>query len=72
MIIWLTQGQDVPECERYMTQSPKMMIIIVWSFISFHVIGILPKSSKFNLHHYVSVILQILADWHVGEILPTD
>jgi hypothetical protein len=48
------------------------MIIIVWSFTGFHVFDILSKDSKFNAHHYVSAILQSLADWHIGEVGATD
>jgi hypothetical protein len=55
-----------------MVQSPKMMIIIVWSLIDFHAVDVLPKGRKFNAHHYISVILQSLTDWHIGEVAATD
>jgi hypothetical protein len=55
-----------------MAQSPKIMMTIVWSLIGFHVVDVVPKGSKFNSHHYVSAILQSLADWPVGEIGATN
>jgi hypothetical protein len=43
-----------------------------WNSIDFHVIEVLPKASKFDAHRYVSVILQSLTDWHIGEIGTAD
>jgi hypothetical protein len=57
VLIWPAQGQEVSKHEWHIVQSPKMIIIIVWSPISFHVVDVLSKGSKFNDHHYVSAIL---------------
>jgi hypothetical protein len=56
-----------------MVQSLKMMIIIIiWTPIDFHIVNVLHKGSKFKDHHYVSAILQPLANWHVSEVGATD
>jgi hypothetical protein len=48
------------------------MITIVWILTGFHIVDVLLEDSKFNAYNYVSVILQSLADCHVGEIRTTD
>jgi hypothetical protein len=72
MVIWLAQGQEVPQRERHMVESLKMMIMIVWSSIGFHAADVIPRGSQFNPDSSVSIILQRFPDWRVGEVGATD
>jgi hypothetical protein len=45
-----------------------MIIIIGWSPTDFHIADILFKGNKFNVHHYMSAILQSFSDLHIGEV----
>jgi hypothetical protein len=71
-LIWLAQRQEIPERERHIMQSPKMTITIVWIPTGFRIVDILLKDSKFNAHHYISVIPQSVSDWRVYEVGETN
>jgi hypothetical protein len=55
-----------------MARPPKKTTTIVWNHTGFHVIGFLLQGSRFNTHYDVSAILQLLADWFVGEVAASD
>jgi AraC-like DNA-binding protein len=56
--IWLTPEQPVPDRERHMIQSPKIMLTVVWSPNGFCLLAVLPKGTKFNAEYYVINILE--------------
>jgi hypothetical protein len=62
--IWLPSEGRVPERERKMIQSPKLMLTIAWNPAGFHVIAFLPKGCKFNAQYYISEVLDPLVQWH--------
>jgi hypothetical protein len=51
--IWLPDGETVPQRERTMILSKKIMIIIFWSSQGFHPINFLPKGYKVNARYYM-------------------
>jgi hypothetical protein len=57
-LIWLAPGETVPERERYMTQSPKLMAVVAWNITGFQVLATLPTGTKFNIRYYTSEILE--------------
>jgi histone-lysine N-methyltransferase SETMAR len=69
-LIWLHPDEKIPERERRMIQSEKVMLTIVWNPSGFHLINILPKEFKFNASFDITQILGLLSDWcriHVGR-----
>jgi hypothetical protein len=56
-LLWLAQGQEAPERERSMVQSPKMTITVLCTPIGFHIIDIVLQGSKFNAHDHVSATM---------------
>jgi hypothetical protein len=63
--IWLPSEGRVPEKERKMIQSPKLMLTIAWNPAGFYVIAFLPKGRKFNAQYYLSQVLDPLVQWHL-------
>ena len=61
--MWLAPGETVPDRERHLIQSPKMMITIVWNPSGFHIVTALPKGLKFNACYYTREILQENKNW---------
>jgi histone-lysine N-methyltransferase SETMAR len=62
-MIWLQFGKKVPERERHVIQSKKMMLKIVWNPSGFHLINILSAWCKFNSSQDVTNILGPIAGW---------
>jgi hypothetical protein len=53
--IWRTPEQPVPDRERHMTQSEKLMLTVAWNPLGFYVVTALPKglNFKFNAGYYI-------------------
>jgi hypothetical protein len=62
-LMWLPPGDAVPDRERYIIQSPKLMLAIVWSPSGLHVVNCSPTGCKFNAHGYTTRIFNEVADW---------
>jgi hypothetical protein len=43
--------------DRKIASFPKMILTVVWNPHGFHLIDVLPKGSKFDAGHYISLIL---------------
>jgi hypothetical protein len=67
-LIWLQPDGEIPERERPMIQSEKVMLTIVWNPSGFHLINVLPKGFKFNAIFYVTQILGQLSDWRRTQV----
>jgi hypothetical protein len=61
-LIWLRPEDEAPQKEKKIVLSLKMMLTVVWNTHGFHLIDVLPKSSKFNAGHYISHILSPLPE----------
>jgi hypothetical protein len=55
--------RNLPDTERYIIQSPKFMVTIVWDPSGLCVVKAVPKWSKFNAQYYTSKILVAISDW---------
>jgi histone-lysine N-methyltransferase SETMAR len=62
-MIWLQSGEKVPERERHVIQSKKLMLTIVWNPNGFHLVNALSAGCTFNSSHYVTNILGSIAGW---------
>jgi hypothetical protein len=67
-LIWLQPDGEIPERERRMIQSEKVMLTIVWNPRGFHLINVLPKGFKFNMSFYVTQILGPISDWRRTQV----
>jgi hypothetical protein len=63
--IWLTAEQLVPDRERHMAQSPKLMLTVAWNHSGFYVVAALSKGVKFNDGYY-TYTTEILERMKVG------
>jgi hypothetical protein len=61
--IWFAREEPVPDRERYIIQSQKIMITIIWNPNGFHVVTALPTGLKFNTGYYTREILQEIKNW---------
>jgi hypothetical protein len=62
-MIYLSDGDDVPDREKYMVQSPKLMLTFVWNPYEFQVVDAMPchampchvrpKREMFTAAHYI-------------------
>jgi hypothetical protein len=59
-------GETAPDRERQTTQSPRLMLTMVWNPIGFHAVKSLPKRTKFNAQYHVDNILVGISDWRRG------
>jgi histone-lysine N-methyltransferase SETMAR len=67
-LIWAQADAEIPERERHTVQSEKMMLTIVWSPGSFHLVNVLPKGFKFNASYYATQILDPLSKWRRTQV----
>jgi hypothetical protein len=61
--IWLAPEEPVPDKERYMTQSPKLTLTVVWNPSGFHVLAALPRRLKCHSGSYKTEILERINNW---------
>jgi hypothetical protein len=64
--IWLTPEQLVPDRERNMIQSPKLMPTVAWNPSGSQVLTALPRGLEFNAGYYVMAILERIKNWWKG------
>jgi histone-lysine N-methyltransferase SETMAR len=65
--IWFPETEKVPERERPMIQSKKLMLTIIWNPQGFHLINVLPKGQKFNADYYITYLLSTLSQWRRNQ-----
>jgi hypothetical protein len=58
--IQLHQEEHPPETPRHTIEDPKMMVMIAWNPLGFHLLGCLPKGQIFNAEYYRANILSAL------------
>jgi hypothetical protein len=68
----VTPDGNVPEMERYIVRSGKVILIIIWTFSGFHWVNILFRGSTFNETHYVTDILGLLTVWRRTQVDETN
>jgi hypothetical protein len=56
-MIWLPDGDEVPDQEKHMIQSPKLILTFVCDPHGFQVVGAMPKGKMFTAAYYVRRIL---------------
>jgi hypothetical protein len=59
---WVSPGETVPDKERQMTWSPKLMLTVVWNRGRLHIAKSLPKGTKFNTRYCVNNIRIRISD----------
>jgi histone-lysine N-methyltransferase SETMAR len=69
---WLPEGPGAPEMEWITVQSRKKMMTFVWNPTGFYRIVALPKGMKFNVDHYISYVLDPLAEWPKSQVGGSD
>jgi hypothetical protein len=47
-LIWLQPDAEVPEMEKHIDQSEKVMLTIVWNLADFHLVDCLCRRAKIN------------------------
>jgi hypothetical protein len=57
-LICFTPAEMMPERERHMIHSPKLMVMVAWNTIEYHVFATLPKATKCNTGSSTSEILE--------------
>jgi hypothetical protein len=62
-LMWTAPGEIVVDMELHTVQSPKVMLMVVWNPIGFHVLKAIPKGRKFNAHYYTNHVLIAISDW---------
>jgi hypothetical protein len=67
-LIWAHPDEEIPERERHIVQSQKVMLTIVRNPGGFHLVNILPKGFKFNESYYVTQILDPLSKWRRTQV----
>jgi hypothetical protein len=61
-MIWLPDGDEVPDQEKHMIQSPKLMLTLVWNPHGFHVAEAMPKGEIFTAASYIrNILVEIVA-----------
>jgi hypothetical protein len=66
--IWAQPDAKIPERERHIVQSQKVMFTIVWNPGGFHLVNILLKRFKFNASYHVTQILDPLSKWRRTQV----
>jgi hypothetical protein len=62
-LMWTAPGEIVVDRERHTVQSPKLMLMVMWTPTGFHVLKVLPKGRKFNVQYYINDIMVAISDW---------
>jgi hypothetical protein len=70
--MWMALGEIVPDRERQIVQSPKLILTIVWNPSGFHAVKALAKGGKFSAQYSTNNILMAISDWRrlAGERSP--
>jgi hypothetical protein len=52
-MIWLPDGDEVPDQESHMVQSPELMLTSVWNPLGFQAVDTMPKGNIFTAADYI-------------------
>jgi hypothetical protein len=63
-LIWLPAGAPVLDRKKYIIQSSKLILTVIWNPHGFHLVDALQKGMKFNGSYYVTRILKL---FHEGK-----
>jgi hypothetical protein len=56
-MIWLQDGDEIPDWEKHMIQSQKLMLTFFWNSYGFQVVDAMPKGEMFTAAYYIRNIL---------------
>jgi hypothetical protein len=56
-MIWLSDGDEIPDRQKHMIQSPKLMLTFVWNPHGFQVVDTIPKGEIFTAAYSIRNIL---------------
>jgi hypothetical protein len=56
-MIWLPDGDEVPDPEKHILPRPKLMLTFVWNPHGFQILDAMPKGEKFTAAYQIRNIL---------------